>query len=147
MTRRDSGFKLPIRVLYQPPGCLFVYSTVLHSVSLLCLYPADVPLWSKYMLAVVIFSSYGAYIWKYHKARRNPVEVILQSDGDWRLVVPERGERQEFRMNLLPGAFIHPILVVITLKGETGRFSFIFTPGNVNAAVLRRLRVRLRHQE
>ena len=145
MAYRESAFALPIRIKYQPPQGLFVYLTVIHSVSLLCLYPPAVPYWSKCVLAVLILFSYGVYLRKYHYARGHPVEVILLPDGGWRLVIPVRQEPQIYNMDLLPGAFVHPVLVILTLRGDPGRFSFIFTMGNVEGATLRRLRVRLRY--
>ena len=147
MTNRESAFTLPIRILYQPPKSLFIYLTIVHLISIVCLFPPAIPLWSKCLLTSIIFCSYFVYIRNFLNARRNPVEVILQPDGEWRLLVPDRVEQSVFRVNLLPGAFVHPALVVLILKGETQRFSFIFTTENVDVATLRHLRVRLRHPE
>lgn len=147
MTNRESAFTLPIRIRYQPPKSLFIYLTIVHLMSIVCLFPPAVPLWSKCLLAVIILCSYCVYIWNFLNACRNRVEVILQPNGEWRLLVPGREEQSVFRVNLLRGAFVHPALVVLTLRGKTERFSFIFTTGNVDVATLRRLRVRLRHPE
>ena len=117
--------------------------TFIHTGALVCLLLPVFPLWSKGVLALIVLCSYLIYTGLYIRARRNPVELILSPDNEWRLVDRSRRDHNWSRMTLIPGAFVHPRLVVLNLKGAPGKFAFLLTPENVESNCLRRLRVRL----
>lgn len=139
----DSPFTLPIRIYYRPPGSLIVFLSLIHVVTLLYLLSLALPLWSRVMLALIILCSYIVYLRNFIRACRKRVELILQPDNEWRIVDLNRSEPDSSKMTLIPGAFVHPLLVVLKLKGPPGHYTFLLTAENMNADSLRRLRVRL----
>lgn len=141
----ESPFILPIRIYYRPPGTLLLFLSIVHIISILCLLPLAIPVWTKGLLVLIILCSYFGYTRDFLHARRNRVELILQPDNEWRVVDISRKDQYWDRVKLIPGAFVHPRLVVLNLKGRAGRYCFLLTHGNVDADTLRRLRVRLRY--
>jgi len=74
--------------------------------------------------------------------RRQPREVILRSDGTWRLA---DGNGVVEPAVLQPGALVHPRLLVLRFRCPTGPRTAVFVTGRDNADRLRRLRVRLKY--
>ena len=68
------------------------------------------------------------------------MRLILNSSDEWTLV-DERGDRP---IKLLPGAFVHPRLLVLRFSDDDRKYSIILTPTMLDRDILRRLRVRLR---
>ena len=141
----ESPFTMPIRIYYRPPGSLMLFLSIVHAISILCLLPLALPDWVKCLLALIILYSYHGYTLDYLRARGKRLELILQPDNEWRLVDLSRPDQQRVRVTLIPGAFVHPRLVVLNMQGPAGRFALLLTPQNVDADTFRRLRVRLRY--
>ena len=141
----ENPFILPIHIDYRPPGSLLILLTVIHAGSLACLLLPAIPLWLKWLLALIALCSYLIYTGIYIRARRNPVELILRPDNEWRLLDRSRRDHHWIRMKLMPGALVHPRLVVLNLRGAPGKYAFLLTSENVDGDCLRRLRVRLCH--
>jgi len=139
----DSPFTLPIRIYYRPPGSLFVFLSLIHVASLLYLLSLALPPWSRVLLALIILCSYTVYTRDFIRARHKRVELILQPDNEWRIVDLNRSDLDSCKMTLIPGAFVHPLLVVLKLRGPLGHYTFLLTCENMDADSLRRLRVRL----
>ena len=75
----------------------------------------------------------------YNRYRTDPIRLILNTSDEWKLV-DERGDRS---IKLLPGAFVHPRLLVLSFRDNGRNCSFILTPSTLDEDMLRRLRVRL----
>ena len=145
LTHMESPFALPIHIDYRPPASLLILLTIIHAGALVCLLSVSLSLGSKVLLTLIMFCSYLIYTRRYIRARRKPVELMLRPDNEWRLVDRSRGDPHWSRMTLIPGAFVHPRLVVLNLRGPPGKYAFLLTPENVEGNCLRRLRVRLRY--
>lgn len=139
----ESPFILPIRIYYRPPGSLYVFLSFIHFISMLYLFFTALPLWSRELLALIIICSYVGYLRNYVRRRRRRVELILQPDNEWRLVDLNRSDHDSCKMTLIHGAFVHPLLVIVKLRGPSGYYTFLLTRENTDADSLRRLRVRL----
>jgi len=139
----ESPFILPIRIYYRPPGSLFVFLSLIHVVSLFYLLLPEFPPWSRELSALTIFCSYICYVRDFIHTRRKRVELILRPDNEWRLVDFNRRDDDSCKMTLIPGAFVHPLLVVLKLRSPFGHYTFLLTRENMDADTLRRLRVRL----
>jgi len=63
------------------------------------------------------------------------------SQGQWWFY--DRGGT-EYRAELLPGAYVHPWLVILRFRVNLVIRDLVLVPDNVNATQLRRLRVRLK---
>lgn len=139
----EGAFKLPIHIHYHPPGWLFIVLTICHTGAIICVFTIPVLIWVKLMFFITIISSYLCYGKRYIKSRNLdiPVQLILTIDDEWKLI-DEKGDRY---VELLPGAYVHPGLVVLRFKDDNNKvYPFILTPVSVNRDILRRLRVRLR---
>jgi hypothetical protein len=64
------------------------------------------------------------------------------SQGQWWL---HDHNGSEYRAELLPGAYVHPWLVILRFRVNLATHDLILLPDNVNGDQLRRLRVHLKH--
>lgn len=69
--------------------------------------------------------------------------VDWDSEGQWWLYDPDGGKH---RADLLPGAYVHPWLVVLPLRVNLAVHRLVLVTDNVDVAQLRRLRVRLKQR-
>lgn len=141
----ENPFTMPIRIKYRPPGNLIIFLSIIHIGALTCLMSLSIPMWLRVLLALIISGSYAIYTYKFLRARHDRVELILSPDNEWRVVDLASDGHDWCRMNLSPGAFVHPRLVVLRLSGDLGKYTFLLSPKNVDRDSLRRLRVRLRY--
>lgn len=144
-TRMESPFTLPIRIYYRPPDSLLIFLSVIHIGAVVCLMSLSAPLWSRVLLVLIVLCSYFIYTFEFLRARRRCMELILLPDNEWRVVDSTGDNRRWCQMALSTGAFVHPGLVVLKLRGPMGKYSFLLTGENVDIDTLRRLRVRLRY--
>lgn len=138
----DSAFELPIQIAYRPPGWLVLALSISHSGAIICIYALPVPLWLKAAMVVVICISLLRSLYQFLNSRYivPPIKLILNAADEWRLA-----DRRDTRpVILLPGALVHPLLLVLRFKDGRRIYPVILTPGTLNRAVFRRLRVRLR---
>jgi toxin CptA len=92
------------------------------------------------LVAGSLYLSAGTHLWRHLPFAIR--EVRWSPDGYWTLVFT-RGERR--RARLLPRSYVHPRLVILSFRIGRWRLQhLLLTSDNVDATLLRRLRVRLR---
>jgi hypothetical protein len=138
------AYALPLRLERQPSRYLMSTVIVVHGAALLVLLPLPLPWWIKVPLAAGIVAQWiGA--WRNHVTLTAPAAVktlVWLAENRWELFCAD-GASCEAR--LLPGAYVHPFLVILRFMTEDNRrCAVILPPGSLHADYHRRLRVRLR---
>ncbi|MBI2994977.1 MAG: hypothetical protein HYY48_12495 [Gammaproteobacteria bacterium] len=138
----ESDFELPINVRYRSSRRLALLLVAMHAGAALAVSQAALPAWTSLCIVLVLACSGGLYIGQFSASwNRGPVELTLTAADQW-LVKSADGTRQELQP--MPPAFVHPWLLILRFKGSgNARQTFLFTPDNCDADLLRRLRVRL----
>ena len=141
----DSAFELPIHIAYRPPGWLVIASIINHCGAIICIFAVPVPPWLKAAMVAVVGAGLFWSLYRFlHRRYITPsIMLILNSANEWRLV--ERGEARPIR--LLPGALVHPLLLVLRFKDGRRVYPVVLTPGMLNPELFRRLQVRLRFND
>lgn len=137
----ESAFELPVHISYRPPGWLIFALTFTHTGAIICVFTVPVPVWLKGILILAIIISYSWYAFRYLACRkmRPPLLLIWNINDEWKLV-DDAGVRD---VRLLPGAVVHPAILVLRFEDGKQVHLFILTPWEVDKDILRRLRVRL----
>lgn len=119
-------------------ACLF--NTLAHAGAIFCLVLADLPHLVTALIGAAILTHYGFYLKRFF----SPENICFKLDGEdhWQLLRPGHAAVD---LGLLPGALVHPKIVVLCFREPGGRTrSCVLTRDNLDAQTLRRLRVRLR---
>jgi len=146
MDRRESAFNLPVIINYRPSLWVFSCLCMVHFGALICLYPAAIPVWLKWLLMATVLCSYIRHhrVYVILKNSSCPQRLILKASDEWLLCSRDGAS---IPIKLLPESFVHPWLVVLRFKGHKLHFhAFVLTLDNIDVDILRRLRVRLRYQ-
>ena len=137
----ERAFELPIHITYRPPLWLLPALVISHVGAIICIFSLSVPPWMQAGMTTIVIAgllwSLPRYV--YNRYRTDPIRLILNTSDEWKLV-DERGDRS---IKLLPGAFVHPRLLVLSFRDNGRNCSFILTPSTLDEDMLRRLRVRL----
>ncbi|MCY4211674.1 MAG: hypothetical protein OXD47_07855 [Gammaproteobacteria bacterium] len=135
-----SPFELPILIHYRPSRQVAVFNSVLHVGAVCCLFLAQLPLVVSVLITAIILGHYGCYL----RRVLGPQQLCLQLDRHERWLLLQAGQ-EAVELRLLPGALVHPRVVVLCFREPDGRTrSCVLTHDNLDAQTLRRLRVRLR---
>lgn len=108
--------------------------------------PLPLPAWGKLLLGGMVLAS-ALVTLNVHAllyAKRAIARLAWEADGRWRL---HTAAGREFTARLLPGSYANAALVILNFALDDGRWrrrSVVLLPDAVDAATLRRLRVRLR---
>ena len=145
----------PLKVELRPSRWLASLILLAHGGALAVLVPLTLPVWALAPLVGLITGSL-IYTLKTHAMLRGPLtirRVVWDSDNDW-LLHAASGEQLAAR--LLPGSYVHPLLVVLNFELETsaagalrGRLfsirhrSIVLAKDSADAPTLRQLRARL----
>ncbi|MBT7951076.1 MAG: hypothetical protein HN764_05585 [Gammaproteobacteria bacterium] len=147
MKHRDNAFSLPIRIIYQPPATLLYFMTFIHVGSLFCLIYVGFPIWLKLLIVLLISINYLRFYTDFVRntdSEHKPV-LILGRENKWTLIDAEKNAQA---VKLEPAAYVHRLLLVLRFTVNGGKtYPFILTSENVERNILRRLRVRLRHDK
>ena len=138
----DSAFKLPVHITYRQPSWLPIALMISHIGAIICIFTVPVPSWLTVVLSTMVLAGllWSLSVYLRYRYLLPPRRLILNAGDEWKLV-DERGARN---ITLLPGAFVHPRLLVLRFTDNSRGYSFILTPTTVEGNTLRRLRVRLR---
>lgn len=93
-----------------------------------------------FAVAVSLWRSWPLYV-----AHRPVPTYAVTWHGDGRWTWCDAGG-EPVACRLLPPSFVHPMLVVLNLSCRGKRRSVVLVPDNIDADLLRRLRVRLRRE-
>ena len=136
----EEPLELPILIPYRPSVRVGAFNTVAHGGAVCCLLVAHLPPVVAGLLAAGVVAHYVYYL----RRLLSPEQLCfrLDRDGRWQLL---RGQNDAVDLILLPGALVHPHLIVLCFREKGGRHrSCVLTHDNLDAQTLRRLRVRLR---
>lgn len=139
----QNPFELPLVIPVRPsPWFIFLFYMA-HLGAIPVLIASKVPLPFQILITGSLLASmyhgHNFYIKRNHPA--SLVQVVLNQTGEWLL---NFANGRTMPAVLKPFAFVHPLLVVLSFKGEAGTSHIILTPDTVDPDTFRRLRVRLR---
>ena len=140
VTGMEFPLELPIFISYRPSIRVCLFNTLVHAGAIFCLVLTGLPHTATVLVGAGILTHYGFYL----KRFLLPEDICLRLDRDdrWQLLRPGRAAVD---LKLLPGALVHPKIVVLCFREPGGRTrSCVLTRDNLDAQTLRRLRVRLR---
>ncbi len=139
-TSRQSPLELPIFIYYRRSKRVALLNTLAHVGALLCLFLADLGVATTGLIGACLLVHYGVYLKRFF----SPEAICFKLDQNdrWQLL---RKEQDALDLTLLPGALVHPQIIVMCFREPTGRTrSCVLTHDNLDRRTLRRLRVRLR---
>lgn len=138
-------FALPIFILIKPSPWLTSGIVTIHLGAALALCAADLYWQTKCLVMFVVAAcfTHTLLIHVLQKHAEASVQLLLTTDAEWWLTCVNG---LTFSVKLVPGAFVHPLLTVLSFQAEKRRHIVILTPDIVDADMFRRLRVRLRFQ-
>ena len=140
VTGTEFPLELPIFIPCRPSIRVCLFNTLAHAGAIFCLVLADLPHLVTVLIGAGVLTHYGFYLIRFF----SPENICFKLDGDdrWQLLRPGRAAVD---LGLLPGALVHPKIVVLCFREPGGRTrSCVLTRDNLDAQTLRRLRVRLR---
>ena len=136
----ETPLELPIFIPYRPSKRVCLFNSLVHAGALFCLVLTDIQFGLAGLIGAGVLAHYGCYL----KQFLFPEDVCFKLDrGDrWQLL---RENHEAVDLKLLPGALVHPRIVVLCFR-EPGRRTraCVLTHDNLDQQTLRRLRVRLR---
>ncbi len=138
MDEQEKVFERTIVIAYRPPRWLPVYLLITLTGAFLCVFLADIPWVFRVACVLTLLLAARAAL---RIAKAGPTTLLLDRHDQWFVV---RSDRQTRTAQLINATILLPDFIVLVLRTkEAGEFSYLLTPANVNAATLRRLRVRL----
>ena len=142
MTAHSRRLPLLLRPGFSRRLAAFIGAT--HGVALAVLLLLPIPWYWRGAGALFVIASFLYQVWV-HLLHRGPGAVRAASwgaDGTWTLSLPSGGELEA---SLAPSTFVGTSLVVLNFRcGRWRRYALVLLPDNLDATLLRRLRVRLR---
>ncbi|MBI2778783.1 MAG: hypothetical protein HYX62_03215 [Gammaproteobacteria bacterium] len=151
MSSLKSAAPLQIDLRYSPRLAGLVL--LAHGGALALLPPLALPVWQMLLLAGVILASL-TYTLNTHallRDKRAILRLVWDCNDDWKL---HTAGGKEIVARLLPGSYVHPLLVVLNFELDYAdiqerlppwarRRSVVLAPDSSDAVTLRRLRARL----
>jgi toxin CptA len=140
----SAAYVAPLRLECRPSRYLLIALIAVHGLALLVLLPLPVAWWTKLPVALAIAAQWLVF-WRRHVVLTAPLAVkrlVWTGEDRWELVNGD-GALREAR--LLPGAYVHPLLVILRFLTEDKRSCAVVLPRDSLAPDdHRRLRVQLR---
>lgn len=135
----------PLRMELRRSLRLAVLLLLLHGGALLLAMLVPLVWWAKSLLVAAIVASFIETFITYAllRGKRAIRELVSYSDGRWSL---RRTTGEEFTARLLPGAYVHPQLIILTFQRDEERWrrsTVVLLRDTLDATSLRRLRMRL----
>ena len=140
VTGMEFPLELPIFIPYRPSIRVCLFNTLVHVGAIFCLVMAHLPHMLTVLVGVGILMHYGFYLKRFFSSQN--ICFKLDREDRWQLLRPGRAAVD---LRLLPGALVHPHIVILCFREPGSRTrSCVLTRDNLDAQTLRRLRVRLR---
>lgn len=140
----DSHFELPITVHCGPSRRVAFLLAAMYAGAAVALSQTGIPTWVLLCIVFGLACSGAMYARRIHASRDQlPVLLTLTAADQW-LMKTADGTIREVRQ--APPAFVHPLLLILSfVSAEGADHTFLLTPDNCDADLLRRIRVRLRY--
>jgi len=139
---KDFPLEMPIYIACRPSFNIAIFNALIHLGAIGSLFPADIPSGAVILLISCVLLHLFYYIRQYRIRCETHVMLKLNKENKWELT-GANGEIKD--LDLLPGTFVHPCMVILRFKDECRRaYTYVLTTDNIERQTLRRLRVRLR---
>lgn len=136
----DFPLELPIYIPYRPSRRVCLFNALVHAGAVFCLFLADIPYVAAVLVGAGVLAHYGYCLRRFLSPEN--ICLKLHKGGRWQLL---REGNKAADLRLLPGALVHPHIVILCFRETGGRTrSCVLTRDNLDTQTLRRLRVRLR---
>lgn len=139
-------FKLPVFIIVKASRWLKIWLYIIHLIAVPVILITSLAWPVKYMLIFIccisLFYSLRNYIQL--TGKNSIVRLILNDADEWWLTTAQ-GDTLD--ATLLPGALVHPMLVILPFRSQNGKHTVILSPDVINNDMLRRLRVRLKYPQ
>lgn len=138
----QSNFELPIRFVFRYSRIITAVVCFMYAGAFVAVCFSGIPLLLKCIIGfVLLFSLAWWYYAVVYRLARQPIELLLNDKDEW-YMSNAQGEME--LSELLPAAFVHNMLLVLTLKqGRLSQHIVLFTD-NLPRQTFRRLATRLR---
>ena len=127
-----------LQIDLRPSRYLFIFILGNHGGALLLLLIAPLSLWLKFLLPVVVLVSLRHHC---NRLRQGYNYLRWDSSGQWWL---RDQAGNEVAMQLLPGSYVHPLMLVLRFSDGRGKCNLLLLPDSADRSLLRRLRVRIK---
>ena len=127
-----------LQIDLQPSRYLFIFILGNHGGALLLLLIAPLSIWLKFMLPVAVLVSLRHHC---NRLRQGFNYLRWDSSDQWWL---RDQAGHEVAMQLLPGSYVHPLVLVLRFRQGKRRYNLLLLPDSADRSLLRRLRVRLK---
>ncbi len=137
----------PLRLTPHYSNQLLGYLLATHLIALLTVITVVRPWWFAVGLVVVtLFSLIHSYQRHLQYRGKNTLRSAeINGQNEWRI---QQADGAEVAAQLQSNSYIHPRLSVLNFRNEQGRRqSLVLLPDGIDAAIFRRLRVRLKMQQ
>ena len=140
MDSKDNPFLYILRLPVKTPYSVIITVIIVHVISFLLPWRTDLSTGIKLAVCCFVISSLGYYF--YLLTRKQGVkELVLNAEDEWAIIMMN-GEK--YSAELGSTQFVHPKLVILSLKLDNRTAFFVFTSEIIAPDIFRRLRVRLR---
>jgi hypothetical protein len=138
----STAFATPLNLELRPSRRLAGFLLAAHGGALALLPFTSLPLWAMITVGLAVLASLTRLLPRFATlGHPDAVTRLVWPAGDeWQL--SSRGGQQDSGV-LLPGAYVHPSLVILPFRTGRGRRSVPILPDMLDADSFRRLRVRL----
>jgi len=138
MDEQEKVFERTIVIAYRPPRWLPVYLLITLTGAFLSVFLADIPWVYRAASALIHLLAARAAL---RIVKAGPMTLLLDRHDQWFVV---HNDKQTRMAQLISATILLPDFIVLVLRTKESRdFSYLLTSANVDAATLRRLRIRL----
>ena len=111
-----SQFELPIHIFIKPSPWLTGGIIVIHLGAALALFAADINWLARCVVVCIVTANLAQALVTHVLQKRpdTPVQLLLTAGGEWSLTSVSG---QTFAVELLPAAYVHPLLTVLSFRG------------------------------
>jgi len=136
-------FELPLFIPVRPSPWFIALFYMAHLGAITVLFASNISLLVQLLITSGLVASlcHGHFMYINQGNPDSPVQLVLNQTGEWLL---NFANGRTLPAVLKPAAFVHPLLVVLSFKADTGICRVVLTPDTVDPDTFRRLRVRLR---
>ena len=127
-----------LQIDLRPSRYLLIFILMNHGGALVLLALTPLALWLKFFLLVLILISLRHH---YYRLRQGCNYLRWDSSDRWWL---RDRTGHEVTMQLLPGSYVHPLMLVLRFSNGRRRWNLLLLPDSADASLLRQLRVRLK---
>ncbi len=115
-----------------------------HAGALAALYPAALPVWSKLTMSLLVAVSCWRLCRRSAFLTHPDAVTGIRWDGSETWLLQRRGDREE-AVRLLPGSYVHPLLVILLFTNQDGKpvRPVVIMPDMLDGHLFRRLRAKL----